>query len=80
MENKVDILQRENLELKAQNNELGNKIIELTESQKAVQLALILEIKRIESIPKALRWWQYGKLLFSLMDAVRLAVIQSEAK
>lgn len=73
------------MELHAQLHLAQLKIQELTienenlrKNQEAFQNAIIDEVKRIESTPKAWRWMQYGKLLFQLIDTIRDAV--SKAK
>lgn len=60
-------LQQHALALQAENENLKK-------NQEAFQNAIIDEVKRIESTPKAWRWMQYGKLLFQLIDTIREAV------
>lgn len=59
-------------QLKIQELQIENE--NLRKNQEAFQNAIIDEVKRIESTPKAWRWMQYGKLLFQLIDTIRDAV------
>jgi predicted oxidoreductase len=59
-------------QLKIQELQIENE--NLRKNQEAFQNAIIDEVKRIESTPKAWRWMQYGKLLFQLIDTIREAV------
>jgi predicted oxidoreductase len=63
-------------QLKIQELQIENE--NLRKNQEAFQNAIIDEVKRIESTPKAWRWMQYGKLLFQLIDTIREAVNKSK--
>jgi len=65
-------------QLKIQELQIENE--GLRKNQEAFQNAIIDEVKRIESTPKAWRWMQYGKLLFQLIDTIRDAVQKANGK